>query len=261
MVLIRSYVEGGTEKAVLAKLRERFIEVVPEMDINGAPHKGWGKDAIKQTIARLGPDLGKPIRCLFMRDVDHGETIEEIVREYENDLNAQGKKRGVSFSFSRMTGCDNVYISEAARPETRVAIHLSAEKIHAFDHFCHCTTDDYLLGLMRKRRSSEGFYHQLKMRAARRANPPCPWPPTTGVTDVHDLATQIIALLEDRRLPARIEAKMYLRVYELMARENIDHEEGKQRRGIRKSILEGADKSELEQTFKSLIEAIRFLNK
>lgn len=253
-----AFVEGGTEKLVLNKLASHLEFKYPKI--------GRGKDSIKKAFEIIGPSLGGPFRCLIMRDIDYGEDAQTIVEEYGKLLKkgATGTGGRIDLSsftevFTRMSGYESIYTFEY-KESTRIAVHFSDGSNHKYTHFCNKTTDDYFLFLLDQPISWKGFYQELLERGEGRPN--FSWPETTNDESLRALSTRIIKLLEDRDLPNHIEAKMYLNVYELMARENMDKEETDEKpRGIRKMILKGADDKELKETFASLMEAIKFLEK
>ncbi len=254
-VQIRSYVEGKTEQTVLARLQR--LPSMPELIINGPPHKGKGKYAIKKTLSLLGPELGGPFRCLVMLDLDYGDKPEDLVEEFQVLLNSEeAEKRGVTCSFKQM-GYNNVYAHESSNPMTKIVLHFAEERRHGFTHFFNCTTDDYLLRLLLCPNSIEKVIDGVKTRGINR-NPPLNWDYATNDEAIIEIAGRVIDNLQDKRLPDHIEAKAYLDVYALIVREKSTEELDK---NFVERMLGWANEADLQSTFQSLIAAIDFLRK
>lgn len=259
-VVVHSIFEGVTEARVLNQLGRICPPGIPRPDKKyGKIEKEEeesevaGKDAITEKLIRtIGPEIGSSFRCLVMRDLDQGEKDAEVLAGYVDGLNQEAEKRGkeLRFSFNPHAGYGNVHVFESKDPEVKMAVHFADEQRHGFDNFVSTTTDDYLLRLLHSPKTMSSFWEELRSRGERR-KPPYPWPSTTEAQAVFDLARQAIAILEHDSLPKRINAKLYLTVWELIARDDDSR--------VCRMLFAKANKDEVEDTFASLLAAIKFL--
>jgi hypothetical protein len=274
-------VEGETERSILKTLVNRLEVEVDTEKINPFPYKGTGCDAVKANLANLVAIklYQEPLRCMALLDVDCikepcskcdqpcGKSEGNLVRAITDDVKKKlthkddvtaGKKE---FSLKPLTEdgytYSNIHIFEQDIPETRIVVYLANERLHNYEYFYNKTSDDYILSLMEISDNRPGFFRELVERGIKRGekgNPKIIWPPLSEAA-FYEVVNQLVAVLRNENLPDHIEAKMYLKAYALVARENRDYWQ------VNDMILKGATTKSLTETFRSLIAAVRFLNK
>jgi hypothetical protein len=252
-------VEGFyTEKAILKTLASKLaIGFSPEVN-EPPPHRG-GKSTIKVRLERLLPQFLQPAfppsRILVMRDVDtnEGESINALKNEYEGVLTQMSQQAGniSPIQLQSLTGHSNVFTFALARPDFRIAFHFADEQRHGFTGFVKQTTDDYMLRLLECQNSVNGIFQRI---CTRPRTPSLAWAPGTDATVVRQIESQIRQHVGDVRLPSYLEAKYYLTVYAMIVRE---YGEDK----FIEWLIDGADTSDVRDTFSSLIAAIDFLTR
>jgi hypothetical protein len=193
------FCEGKTEKNIVAK----FVTV-----LNGESPNQGKKQVNKYMIDTLGPFVlqPKPVRGLIMRDIDAGETAEDILRSITNAMQTMLNQRGFSaeVNFQPHAGHPNVYGLVLPKPDLRMAIHLATYKWQP--EFINATIDDYVLDLA------------LREATAAALLTPKQWP-TTPQQIIRKVTTRIPALLQENGIPLR-EAKEYVRLYAAILQEH-----------------------------------------
>ncbi|RMG05225.1 MAG: hypothetical protein D6735_05665 [Acidobacteria bacterium] len=136
---VHAIFEGRTEEKVLNRL-ERLADCSFELTPSD------GKNKMRKTIVGLiGPLIGSgPIRVVILRDLDHDETIDQVVQRTTDALKQafEGRNPSVVPQLDRLD--DNVYVWRSADDlDIRVALHIATYRWNKA--FIKTKIDDYIL--------------------------------------------------------------------------------------------------------------------
>lgn len=133
------FVEGKTEKRLL-----KIIECPVSPTVCGS------KDSICDTMQKkLSGELGDhPTGILILRDRDHNETRENIVRSFENGINKLLIESEIPHqSFQPHEKFKNLYEMDIPAVDSRFALHIAAPPSISGLEFASDTIDGYILYL------------------------------------------------------------------------------------------------------------------
>ena len=186
--------EGVTEEKVLRSLIEPNSFTIL---------KGEGKSKIRAKIVALYPDVANGLRCLVLRDVDEGETLDQIVQSVADACTHLLSKSGyptLQTIFTPHETYTNIYSCVFPTPDVRFTLHIAGKKWH--DNFTKSTIDDYILDLALQK-SVVG-----KMISGNGVE----WASVRSDEIVRKVIKEVPALLTRNQIPLH-EAKDYIRLY------------------------------------------------
>ena len=139
--------EGKTEERLMKQL---IAHIAPGLRMDFTQSAGKGQ-LVETIIARLGPELMQPVRCVVLVDRDNGDSIDSIRSRYDAGFQRLLDERGFTstVSFRVLDGQENILaigLNPPGSPDLRVALHVAKTPDSLQGHkFNNDTIDGYIL--------------------------------------------------------------------------------------------------------------------
>jgi len=243
--------EGKTEERLMKQVVGKWFSSAPTPEYR----LGHGKRNLTDTVASnlepdLFPDQTEAVRCVILRDLDKGETVQGVQQSFTGVFRGMFEGNSLESAhivFKPLRGWENILTLIALDRDLRVALHIAQSGGAIEPRPDNATTDDYIL--------TAAMIDQVAARFAQQAGLA-----KGGAALLRKVTQEFPRLMGDNGV-ADLEAKDFLGAYMAFSRFLRRHRalEVDTFAGIVVSRALKRAEDEAERTFESLIEAVEWV--